>query len=97
MSYEKSTTNTKVKFDAMILHLINLNRITDCFIVKYIFVYNKHMHVITTGLISNILVLTILVLLTNEIRFRLIGRRTSMQLKFRHTADARAHARVDCP
>lgn len=33
----------------------------------------------------------------NEIRFRLIGKRISMQLKLRHTADARAQASVDCP
>lgn len=33
----------------------------------------------------------------NEIKFRLIGNRISMQLKFRHTADARAQASADCP
>lgn len=55
------------------------------------------MLVITTKIISNTLVLTILAPLMNEIRFRLIGKRISMQLKFRQTADALAHASVDCP
>lgn len=51
----------------------------------------------TVEIISNILVLTVLVPLMNEMRFRLIGNRISMQLKFRHTADARAQANADCP
>lgn len=48
-------------------------------------------------IISNVLVLTVLVPLMNEIRFRQIGNRISMQLKFRHIADARAQANADCP
>lgn len=52
--------------------------------------------VITTKIISNNLILTILAPLMNERKFRLIGNRTSMQLKFRQTAEALAQASVDC-
>lgn len=65
--------------------------------VHFCFQWHLYEEVITTEIISNILVLTILVPLMNEIRFRLIGIRISMQLKFRHSADARAQASVDCP
>lgn len=51
----------------------------------------------TTKIMSNNLTLTILAPLMNESKFRLIGSRISMQLKFRQTAEALAQASADCP
>lgn len=76
---------------------LNLNKIIGNFIVNHILCSRALLLVTTTKIISNTLVLTVLAPLMNEIRFRLMGNRISMQLKFRQTADALAHASVDCP
>lgn len=75
-----------------------LHRIIRNFLVKDIFVFHGTCisKIEQLELLLSVLVLTILVPLKNEIRFLLIGNKISMQLKFRHTADARAQARVDC-
>lgn len=59
--------------------------------------FQQHLRssVVRTETVVNTLVLTVLVPLTNEIRFRLMGSRINIQLKFKHSADALAQASVD--